>query len=159
VRVRKDKLATDEKDESYPRYGGRGIGISKDWELSFETFRDDMGPRPSKKHSVERKDNNLGYSKENCVWATQKEQANNKRNNVRILYNGVTMTLPQWADKFGLPISLVRKRICRFGWTPEEAFNTPIKREKRFLHPSKRRRTKYCAPCTFEIRKFEPEKN
>jgi hypothetical protein len=62
------------KNAAFKYYGGRGISVSKSW-MEFENFYKDMGPRPSKRHTLERLNYNKGYSKNNCCWATQQEQA------------------------------------------------------------------------------------
>lgn len=108
----------------YVLYAGRGITVCPRWQESFENFLEDMGPRPSLAHSLERKDNNGSYCKDNCVWATQKEQCNNQRRNIRVTIEGVTKTLKQWTEDLGVSYIVVYHRIRR-GWDPVLALNTP----------------------------------
>ena len=88
------------RHHAFADYGGRGITVCEKW-LNFEGFLEDMGVRPAGR-SLDRIDNNKGYSKENCKWATQKEQSNNKRNNHRITFMGKTQNITQWAEELGL---------------------------------------------------------
>lgn len=101
------------KGVSYHRYGARGITVCDKWINDFAAFFKDMGTRPSPKHSLERKENNLGYSPENCLWATRDVQANNKRSSVRITYKGVTKTRKQWANFFGVNHTTFKNRLKR----------------------------------------------
>lgn len=88
-------------DKDYIRYGGRGISVCESWESSFESFFNDMGYAPTKKHSIDRIDVNGNYEPSNCRWATAKEQASNRRNNVYIDKESRTLL---W-ERFGnLPI-------------------------------------------------------
>ena len=109
----------------YALYGGRGITVCDRWLNSFENFLMDMGPRPGLGYSIDRKNNNLGYSPDNCHWATDIQQARNKRNNRIITINGESKTLPEWAEIHNKPQYLVRLRIRR-GWEPERALSTPV---------------------------------
>lgn len=100
---------------AYDRYGGNGIKMCKEWRSSFTQFLLDMGKRPSKKHSIDRIDNSIGYSKDNCRWATDKEQSMNKKNNIYITCNGKTLQLNEWAEELGISVDAVRARYYRSG--------------------------------------------
>jgi len=70
---------SNEKSPGFKDYGGRGIRVDAAWLHSFETFLADMGPKPSPQHSIDRIDNEQGYSKANCRWATKSVQSSNQR--------------------------------------------------------------------------------
>ncbi len=110
-------------DHNYPGYGGRGIIICSQWVADFTVFVEDMGPRPSLSHSVERINNDGPYSPDNCKWATRLEQCNNRRDNLHITHNGRTQTLSQWAREYGVQGQTIIYRI-RNGWPIEEALTT-----------------------------------
>lgn len=114
----------------YPRYGGRGIKLCSRWANDFLAFLEDMGPRPSAEHSIERKDNGGNYEPGNCRWATKLEQSNNKRSNVIIHALGKTLTIAQWARERGIPYSALRGRLNK-GWTTERALTQPARRCRR----------------------------
>lgn len=96
-------------------YGGRGIAICERWLKSFADFYNDMGPRPSPKHSIDRIDSEGDYSPSNCRWATNLEQANNRRNLHYITCEGVTRTLTEWSKAAGVSTSTMYQRIQRSG--------------------------------------------
>ena len=111
----------NEKEKSYHDYGGRGITMCDEWKESFEAFYRDMGPRPSPEHSIDRRDNNKGYSKENCRWATLVEQANNRRDNLYFDFDGDRKTLTEWCREFGLNYNRIRYLILKKGISFEDA--------------------------------------
>ena len=114
------KRCEDSKNKDYQYYGGRGIKVCERW-LKFENFLEDMGERPLGL-TLDRKDFNGNYCKENCKWATTKEQQNNKRNNHYITRNGVTKTISEWSDIFNIEQRTVWKRLKR-GWAEENIFD------------------------------------
>ncbi len=114
------------KDARYNRYGGRGIKVCPSWNSSFESFYADMGPRPSRKHSIERIDNDGDYEPSNCRWDTIKNQSRNRSNNFKITYNGETKCLVDWSELLNLNYFLLHDRL-KSGWSPEKAFTTPLK--------------------------------
>lgn len=110
------------KHKHYASYGGRGIRVCVRW-FGFKNFLKDMGERPPKT-SLERKDNNQGYSPGNCKWATQKEQTRNTRQNHLLTLNGQTKCIADWAEHFKIRESLLRSRISD-GLSLEQALNRP----------------------------------
>lgn len=109
----------------FKNYGARGIKVCHRWLNSFEAFYSDMGPRPSKKHSLDRIDNDGDYTPDNCRWATNRQQVNNMTRNVMIEYGGTTKTMSQWARHFGFKPSTLGARL-RKGWPIEKALTTPV---------------------------------
>jgi hypothetical protein len=109
------------RDNSYHRYGARGISVAKEWRDSFEAFFAHVGPRPSDEYSLERKDNNGNYEPGNVRWATATEQARNRRSSHFVTFNGETLTIAAWANKTGLPRMTLLNRLVRLGWPVERA--------------------------------------
>lgn len=89
------------------------------WE-SFAIFLEDMGQRPSLGHTLDRIDNSKGYFKENCRWATSKEQARNRGNNRLIDFDGKVLCVREWEDLLGVKKNLIHSRLSR-GWSVERA--------------------------------------
>lgn len=109
----------------YPNYGARGITVCDQWRYSFPAFFADVGLRPSKKHSIERRDNDKGYSPENCYWGTTRDQNKNKRSNHFVEYRGKSLTVTDWALELGINPNTLSERL-RKGWSVERAF-TPAR--------------------------------
>lgn len=114
------------KGNAYRHYGARGVTVCERWKNSFENFFDDMGPRPSAQHSLDRFPNNDGnYEPGNCRWATKKEQDFNKRSTVILDCGGVPMTTLEASARFGVPIKRINERRSE-GWPDELAATTPV---------------------------------
>lgn len=107
------------KNKFFPLYGGRGIRVCEKW-MEFEGFYDDMG-NPPPGATLDRIDNDAGYSKSNCRWRSMKDQSNNRSTNIDITLNGKTQTLKQWAEQFGIKYTTAYWRHKK-GWSPEAIF-------------------------------------
>ncbi len=102
-------------DLKYADYGGRGIDVDPRW-LEFENFLSDMGEPPFAGASIDRLENDKGYWKENCRWASRVDQANNKRNNVEVTFGSRTLTISQWEVLKGWKAGVIHSRLRR-GWS------------------------------------------
>jgi len=126
------KRCTNKKSKFYKNYGGRGIKVCERWK-TFENFKADMGERPSKKHTLNRINNDGNYEPGNCNWATKREQSINRRNVKLITLNNKTLCLTEWAEikasewkisDYHRIYAMFTGRI-RMGWNIEKTINTP----------------------------------
>lgn len=123
------KRTRDPNDVAYPRYGGRGITMCDEWYNSYEAFRRDVGPRTNG-CTLDRIDNNKGYCKENCRWATWTEQARNRRSNVYLEFGGERLTKAAWAERYKIHPQVLSKRL-KAGKSIEEAITMPLREHKK----------------------------
>ena len=121
-----------ESSPMFKNYGGRGIKVCETWRHSFAQFIADMGPRPSRKHSIERRNNDGDYEPGNCYWALPDVQHKNTRQTNRIVFNGKTQCLSDWAKELGMSAKTLSARIVRGCWDVEKALTTPV--QKRYSH-------------------------
>jgi hypothetical protein len=118
-------------DQAYKDYGGRGITICDEWKNNFESFYNwSLANGYTDGLTIDRINNNDGYSPQNCRWATPKEQANNRRSCRYFTFDGKTMNLMQWCNLLNLPYKIVHSRIYKSKWTFERAISQPIKSNK-----------------------------
>ena len=121
----------NEVDPNYHRYGDRGITVCDKW-ATFDGFVDDMylsyidavRRYGENEVSIDRIDNDLGYSYENCRWATKKTQANNRRSNRLIEFNGEVKTLAQWSEITGIKRTTIGMRLDTYGWGVDKSLTT-----------------------------------
>jgi len=107
-------------------YFHKGIKVCERWQNSFSAFYEDMGPRPSHHHSIDRIDSDGDYCPKNCRWATSIEQNRNRGNNTIIEFNGENKTLAEWAEIYKLDRSTITSRIFKYGWSIKDALTTPV---------------------------------
>ncbi len=119
-------------NSSYENYGGREIAVCERWMNSFAQFTKDMGEHPGSGYSIHRVNNNKGYCRENCRWATKKEQARNKRNNKLISYNGKKQCLAAWAEEYNINYEILLTRIIRLSWSIGRALTTPVRKWRKY---------------------------
>lgn len=116
---------------AYKDYGQRGITVCDEWHdyLIFKRWVEDT--KPNGEFTIDRIDNSKGYCPENCRWANKKEQANNRRSNVQIEYQGEIHNLTEWSEILGFNYKTVHNRMYKLGWDFEKAISTAIDIRKR----------------------------
>lgn len=116
-------------------YGGRGITMCEEWKNSFEAFRAwALSSGYELALTIDRIDNDGGYSPTNCRWATIAEQARNKRNTIKVCYDGETLNMHEWSLRTGIPEKVLKERY-HSGWTAEELLFSPVSpRTRRRIH-------------------------
>lgn len=118
--------------EKFPDYGGRGITVCERWRSSFHNFLSDMGKKPSRKYTLDRRDNDGNYEPSNCRWATPTQQAANRRQrtNARLIkWRGEVLSVTDWAKKLGYPYNALFHRLDS-GWSIEKTLTTPVRRRR-----------------------------
>lgn len=120
------------RSRGYENYGGRGIKVCDRWRGSFKAFYEDMGPRPTPDHQLDRINGDGDYEPGNVRWATRAEQNRNRKNNVVLEFRGERMCLVDWAKRFGMSKGTLGDRLKR-GMSVEEALTTPV---RQWTHPN-----------------------
>lgn len=118
---------TNEKYPQYFDYGGRGIGVCDEWKeyIGFSTWAKANGY--SDDLTLDRRENDKGYSPHNCRWVSYEVQNNNQRRNYWISYRNSTHTLAEWAKILNINYETLRSRVQRYHWSVEKALSTPAR--------------------------------
>lgn len=108
-------------------WGDRGISMCEEWTDSFEAFRDwSLSNGYSDILSIDRIDNNGNYEPSNCRWVDAKKQANNRRTNTMVEYNGEAHTISEWSDITGIKANTIAMRLRKYKWSVEKALTTIV---------------------------------
>lgn len=116
--------------KSYKNYGGRGIRVCARWIRDFGAFIVDVGPRPSRRYMLDRRDNDGDYKPGNIRWVKRVVSNRNRRNNVLVKIGRRKRTLSAWAEHFNVPYGTVRNRIYR-GWPVRRALEMPARTKRK----------------------------
>lgn len=131
----KSRCSAKPGKEGYKNYASRGITVCDEWSKDFLAFYAwALNNGYSYDLTLDRIDNNKGYSSENCRWATQNQQHNNTRVNAKLTLNGETHTINEWSKKLGRPAGAIYRRKY-MGWSDEDVLTVPYmgKREDKLV--------------------------
>lgn len=147
-----NKRCNNPNEPSFANYGGKGIKVCDRW-LKFSAFLQDMGPRPSLNHSIDRI-NPLGdYEPDNCRWADKKTQNRNKRFHRKMIFNGKEVLVVEVAESLGIDATTLAKRVSE-GWTGDDLVRKPsrtwVKRSTHCKngHPYPESGKRVCIECS-----------
>ena len=139
------RCSSSANGKSAKLYYGKGISVCNEW-YDFDNFYRDMGDTPIS-FSIDRIDGNSDYCKENCRWATSKEQANNTSQNVKLTMNGESLNISEWAERIGVKVNTLIYRKKR-GWADEEILTlSGNDRMERKRLDSEKARSRNCECC------------
>lgn len=129
------KRCYNKNHKLYNRYGGRGITICDEWLNDFMAFYNwSMDNGYQDDLTIDRIDNNKGYSPDNCRWVTMLEQAQNTSKNVNITYKGKTQTISAWSRETGIPQNTISRRFRVFDNLDIVFYKGDLKKCKKMLH-------------------------
>ncbi len=129
--IRLRARCNDPKNQKYPKYGGRGIKVCDRWQSSFSNFLADMGERPGREFTIERKEVDGDYEPENCIWLPAKDQGRNKTCSVYVEYEGHEVLLLDLCAELGLDRNRTYQRL-KLGWPLEKAISSPVRKTAKY---------------------------
>lgn len=121
----------NENSKDFTGYGAKGINLCDEWANSFEEFKNwAMSNGYADNLTIDRIDNDKGYSPDNCRWIKNSEQSANRKSNHYITYNGQTKTISEWAKILNIERAALSRRLNKLGWSVEKALTTPPHKRK-----------------------------
>ena len=118
------------RNKHYSAYGGKGIKVCSEWSDVKVFYEWAMSNGYKDTLTLDRIDNSCNYQSDNCKWSTQKEQQNNRTNNIYVTAFGSTRSINEWCKITGLSYNTIRGRIYEYGWDKEIALTTPQRARK-----------------------------
>lgn len=142
------------KSRPYHNYGGRGITVCSEWLSGFASFAQWAVKSGYKEGlTLDRIDVDKGYCHENCRWVSMKVQQNNKRTNIRLTYNGKTLTLVEWAKVLDVPYDCLLTRVRRYGQAAEKVLSAPSRRKRIEFNGRRQYLSEWCAELGLDYNK------